>query len=411
MQTLQTKIPKIVPWRTSNDLLELATLFYSSDLSDKKRAVSLFKAYQTRGNVAQSVDSTSLLVAAYINDCECSEKLSVRASYAFAIIRFVNGLLDPYQQNQFVISLHTLARNIGLPSAFVELRHVSTHETLPSLETLRLLNKNALQWLWDNYWLPNKLYYTDHPARDYVSDRSGSDTNATVDAVKEHFRVWRRLRRTVSSDASDPNILSSDASDLSRTICACPWPVIVECMLYRNILLPNSAQNSRNVSAEKVIGLYWPLLDWFPTELVQELGQAMARSCGTDNVYVSAWLKHLLAHLPVENSDAVAYAVAETVSEENYDIIMSYDRKSGALCAITDSMAVQLDTLGSKLKKPSKRKSLSHMGNEVHKVRQRAQELAASLAQQSSSVSNPNQPLPEVWPTVPNWTPRPFGVL
>lgn len=48
--------------------------------------------------------------------------------------------------------MFSLAKTIGLPATFVELRHQSTHEQLPSLAKLRSAAKKALLWIWGYYW-------------------------------------------------------------------------------------------------------------------------------------------------------------------------------------------------------------------------------------------------------------------
>ena len=58
-------------------------------------------------------------------------------SYASAIIRLVNGLVDPLQLGAYARSIHSIAQQLGLPPWLVELRHAATHEDLPSLEVLR----------------------------------------------------------------------------------------------------------------------------------------------------------------------------------------------------------------------------------------------------------------------------------
>lgn len=49
--------------------------------------------------------------------------------------------------------MYTIAKNIGLPATFVELRHQATHEELPSLSKLRTVSRKALSWIWDYYWV------------------------------------------------------------------------------------------------------------------------------------------------------------------------------------------------------------------------------------------------------------------
>jgi ribosomal biogenesis protein LAS1 len=71
------------------------------------------------------------------SDVGLSSSLSLRQSYAAALIRLVNGLVDPLQSGTYARSILSIAAQIGLPAWLVELRHAATHEDLPSLELLR----------------------------------------------------------------------------------------------------------------------------------------------------------------------------------------------------------------------------------------------------------------------------------
>ena len=65
---------------------------------------------------------------------------------------FVTGLLDMQQDKQRKMSMFSIAKTIGLPATFVELRHQATHEQLPSLSRLRAAAEKALAWIWEYYW-------------------------------------------------------------------------------------------------------------------------------------------------------------------------------------------------------------------------------------------------------------------
>lgn len=78
----------------------------------------------------------------------------MRLAYSMALIRFVNGLVDPAQTGPFARSIAGIATQIGLPLWFVELRHAATHEDLPSLSVLRDAARKAMDWLYERYWLP-----------------------------------------------------------------------------------------------------------------------------------------------------------------------------------------------------------------------------------------------------------------
>ena len=56
------------------------------------------------------------------------------------------------QDKQRKMSMFSVAKTIGLPATFVELRHQATHEQLPSLARLRAAAEKALAWIWDYYW-------------------------------------------------------------------------------------------------------------------------------------------------------------------------------------------------------------------------------------------------------------------
>ena len=81
--------------------------------------------------------------------CEACTSLTQRKTSHSS---FVTGLLDMQQDKQRKMSMFSVAKTIGLPATFVELRHQATHEQLPSLARLRAAANKALAWIWDYYW-------------------------------------------------------------------------------------------------------------------------------------------------------------------------------------------------------------------------------------------------------------------
>ncbi|KAF5675707.1 hydroxyacylglutathione hydrolase [Fusarium denticulatum] len=123
------------------------------------KAVARVSMWMQRGNCPHMVESTALLMAAMLSDKEAaagenaaSSAYAIRAAYSAAFSRFVTGLLDGHQDKQRKQSMYSIAKTIGLPATFVELRHQSTHEQLPSLAKLRTVAKKALLWIWEYYW-------------------------------------------------------------------------------------------------------------------------------------------------------------------------------------------------------------------------------------------------------------------
>ncbi|TQS35131.1 hypothetical protein Golomagni_04456 [Golovinomyces magnicellulatus] len=102
-----------------------------------KQAVARVHVWMSRGNCPHLVESTAILNSAILHDRRGGfESYCLRAVYANAFSR-----------------MYDIAKNIGLPSTFVELRHQATHEELPSLTRLRTATFEALDWIWNYYWV------------------------------------------------------------------------------------------------------------------------------------------------------------------------------------------------------------------------------------------------------------------
>lgn len=189
---------RVTPWRDLEEWLFIKQSFFPSEPNDdlaRKFAVDRVEAWSVRGRVPHAVVSTAMLSAAMIKDrASLLTTLESRMILAMALVRFVNGFLDPAQQAAYAVSMSALAKTIKLPEAFVEIRHSATHDSLPSLPTLRAVLVNALNWLWDNYWdVP--------PAPSPKTGQNGHSLPVLSDRLDSILRSWRKCRK---SDPSRP---------------------------------------------------------------------------------------------------------------------------------------------------------------------------------------------------------------
>ncbi|KAF4607063.1 hypothetical protein EYR38_001120 [Pleurotus pulmonarius] len=152
------KLPRRVPWASLDDLDQVCTWIYYEDSEESKLlAIQTLSAWKATTALPHALDSTLSLLAVTQQDnsqTNSSSYLSLRQSYAAALIRLVNGLVDPLQLGVYARSIATIAAQLGLPAWLVELRHAATHEDLPSLELLRQASRESLTWLLNNYFLP-----------------------------------------------------------------------------------------------------------------------------------------------------------------------------------------------------------------------------------------------------------------
>lgn len=91
--------------------------------------------------------------------------------------------------------MYSIAKSIGLPASFVELRHQCTHEELPSLQKLRSATDKSLQWIWEHYWkgLAGDELNTGEFSKQAPMPKAGS--SRTVRAVLDDY-----LKRRVNGD-------------------------------------------------------------------------------------------------------------------------------------------------------------------------------------------------------------------
>lgn len=157
--------PRVVPWIDWDEWIYVRNGLFSGNFCEQNCAIEVVTMWRCRGRVPHSVDSTAHLVEISSKDSSCYPENSFHRSgtelqlmYSLAVVRAVNGLVDPGQQGLFADSVHNLASRIGLPAWFVELRHDATHNHLPPLAMLREAAQLLLQWYDMNYWKPQANY-------------------------------------------------------------------------------------------------------------------------------------------------------------------------------------------------------------------------------------------------------------
>lgn len=110
-----------------------------------------------------AIESTLAFLVVFLDDSgpnKATFSLSLRQNYAAAVIRLVNGLVDPLQLGAYARSIASISHQLGLPLWLVELRHASTHEDLPSLELLREGARQVRTMIFSFFYLPHQTFPT-----------------------------------------------------------------------------------------------------------------------------------------------------------------------------------------------------------------------------------------------------------
>ncbi|XP_016987616.1 uncharacterized protein LOC108050436 [Drosophila rhopaloa] len=148
----------VTPWR---DTLEFKTTYdwlfgKTSTPANRRLALSKIRIWNLRrGNLCPAaVLATSVLVQAQLDDQE--ENSKIQSTYASAFNRFYN-FMSSIIQGHNMSSMYETAKELGLQSFIVDLRHLCAHgQELPPVEVLRNTSEHCLEWLRTYYWLPHK---------------------------------------------------------------------------------------------------------------------------------------------------------------------------------------------------------------------------------------------------------------
>lgn len=379
-------VPRVVVFKDSvSEIARLRTLFYGSKES-QSRALALCRAYEVRGVLPASIHLTALLISAVHMDVPMNDMFAIRQTYAMALIRFVNEILDAAQLGRNAIPLHALAREMDLPNSFVELRHAATHEDLPSAPLLREMAHRAVHWLWIKYWALN-----DAPQEPSTLINNNSDVGdeAPQDRIKETLREWRRSRRP---DPENPELTYKEiqlVETLKRDLLI-DQTAFFEVLFHRNILVPAGSGEVSKKGSPSVI-LWGPLFSKLGEDYLVSLAEKIATALNKQDwpeigpserqfpVYMT-WLEYLI---PLVNKPIAALSALPRPWNAILLNLYGLHHNHQPSIQLARDMAVVT-------------------GTEIPTI---------ELKKIPGSVNNHNEDDSESpWPRVSEWVPRPIGV-
>ncbi|KAL0576567.1 rRNA-processing protein las1 [Marasmius crinis-equi] len=189
------RLPRRVPWTSIAELDQVCSWIFTdeTDLDSKSLATNRLAAWKAITQLPHALESTHSLLVVIVQDAKnegSSSYLSLRQSYASAIIRLVNGLVDPLQLGVYARSIAAIASQLDLPLWLVELRHAATHEDLPSLELLREAARQSMAWLLHNYWIPT------------INPTAAPQPDAHLHPLSPILKQYKELLKLTTRDAS-----------------------------------------------------------------------------------------------------------------------------------------------------------------------------------------------------------------
>ncbi|GAA5843143.1 hypothetical protein JCM3766R1_005249 [Sporobolomyces carnicolor] len=214
-------LPHRTGWTTQVEFRSVYQDLFESE-GDRRRqrvALSRIAVWQSRDQCPSAVESTSNLLRLILLDHEphsSSSPQQLRLSYAMALIRFVNSLVDPLQTTYFARSISSLAHQLGLPLWFVELRHQATHEDLPALPVLRQGAHQALDWLFVHYWQPTMI--NSSHASTSTSTSPSPSLVVPLERFVQSLEQYKTLTKLAYKDRSQAGRVKNDLVKVYRDL-------------------------------------------------------------------------------------------------------------------------------------------------------------------------------------------------
>lgn len=119
--------------------------------------------------------------------------------------------------------MYSIAKTLGLPATYVELRHQATHEELPSLSKLRIATQRALKWIFNYYWIHLKEEVSSvSESREYVEKlvrEKDDDIRARMEEFVGNWDQDRLMGVLIEiQGATDDVVILGRSSRLQRLI-------------------------------------------------------------------------------------------------------------------------------------------------------------------------------------------------
>ncbi|ORY97370.1 Las1-like-domain-containing protein [Syncephalastrum racemosum] len=276
-----------VPWTNRDELKQVFNWLYS-DINDSPDLVQLglnrVQAWQSRGRLPHPIWSTAAFVQALMRDhARLLSGAELQLQYCMTIVRFVNGYVDRHSGFRYSAPVIVLARQVGLPDWFVDLRHAATHGELPTLPCLREAAHQALVWLLEKYW--------EREVKVVDSEAAPSNTDRTV---KDLLNAYKDIRKTALKQQPAPrrtSELEQIMTQLGELANKTALPDIIALLLHPGGLVPlGKSKRSKPESMtlpQSLSDLWTPLLqslsvstEAFSKKLISELLDVI--SCTSD---------------------------------------------------------------------------------------------------------------------------------
>ncbi|WWD09348.1 hypothetical protein V865_007471 [Kwoniella europaea PYCC6329] len=267
------KAPKRTPWSSRSELEELYEMLFApnADVHSRRRGLARMSIYISSPSCPTFIHLLHSLVSVELLPYPpqgVEESQRSRMMIGMAIVRFINGLVDPLQNGPYARPISHLASSLSIPPSLIALRHRATHEDLPPLALLHQSLLSCISYL---------HYYSFLPLLS-SSSTSASLPPGVLERMKEDERrvegLIKRWKKVIKFRLREKEVREQDQSALELnkikgSLQNHDLRLIVNVLIGEGGLVPSSIQKRAPLTS---ITPTTPLLKiWLP--LLQHLQQ------------------------------------------------------------------------------------------------------------------------------------------
>ena len=203
-------------WRTQESWQAAYRDLFSCVPSAIKHGLDIVQCWQARYKVPVGVEVTCELLQAKLASLDSSvNPHTLQQVSSLALIRFVNGISDLYQDCAVPKSIKDTLFAIGIPVWICDQRHDATHHVMPCYSLLARAIEFCLDWIESYYWKEVYVETTHTSIQEQKSrfiDLFRSATNSIINnATPRHFNSFISLVRKIE----DRELLASSLLEAS----------------------------------------------------------------------------------------------------------------------------------------------------------------------------------------------------
>ena len=135
-----------VSWKNWDEWVNVYHLLYNNDENEILKGCAKVSAWLSKQQVPIAIEVTAALQKELHNHKRNVDALSL------AIIRFINGVVEPFKDSNLSASIQLICNEHNIPDHVLNIRHAATHGQMPTFDFACVGALSALNWLQENYW-------------------------------------------------------------------------------------------------------------------------------------------------------------------------------------------------------------------------------------------------------------------